>query len=71
MDAYWCKKLINQAMEKYGKPEIINTDQGSQYNVNNFVNNVKIHLGVRLSMNGKELYQGLEKYLFTINYKLA
>lgn len=52
MDAYWCKELLNQAVEKYGKPAILNTDQGSQYTSNLFVEGVKAH-GIRLSMDGK------------------
>jgi putative transposase len=31
MDAAWCADLFNQTLAMYGKPEIINTDQGSQY----------------------------------------
>ncbi|MCP4437557.1 MAG: IS3 family transposase [Aureispira sp.] len=52
MDAYWCKELLNQAVEKYGKPAILNTDQGSQYTSNLYVDAVKAH-GIRLSMDGK------------------
>ncbi|MCH2046472.1 MAG: IS3 family transposase [Saprospiraceae bacterium] len=52
MDAYWCKELVNQAVEQYGKPEILNTDQGSQYTSNLFVDTVKSH-GIQLSMDGK------------------
>ncbi len=52
MDAYWCKELINQAVEKYGIPEILNTDQGSQYTSNLFVHAVQSN-GIQLSMDGK------------------
>ena len=52
MDAYWCKQLLEQAVEQYGTPEILNTDQGSQYTSNCFVNAVKAH-GIALSMDGK------------------
>ncbi len=31
MSAQWCKDVLEHAIEKYGKPEIINSDQGSQY----------------------------------------
>jgi putative transposase len=31
LEASWCKRMIEDAIEVYGKPEIINTDQGSQY----------------------------------------
>jgi len=53
MDAYWCKTVVNQAIEKYGKPEIINTDQGSQYTSHDFVDAIKRHKTIRLSMDGK------------------
>ena len=51
MDAYWCKTLVDQAVEAYGKPEILNTDQGSQYTSKLFVNTVQSH-NIRLSMDG-------------------
>ena len=53
MDAYWCKETLNQAIEKYGKPDIINTDQGSQYTSYDFVDNIKNYKTIRLSMDGK------------------
>ena len=31
MDAKWCKNVLDDAIGKYGLPEIINSDQGSQY----------------------------------------
>lgn len=31
MDAEWCAQVFNEATEMYGSPEIINTDQGSQF----------------------------------------
>ena len=52
MDAYWCKELLNQAVEQYGRPEILNTDQGSQYTSKLFVDTVQSH-NIRLSMHGK------------------
>ncbi len=30
-DAKWCKQVLQQAISLYGKPEIVNSDQGSQY----------------------------------------
>ncbi|WP_297338198.1 DDE-type integrase/transposase/recombinase [Algoriphagus sp.] len=30
-DAAWCKQVLQEAVRKYGKPEIVNSDQGSQY----------------------------------------
>jgi putative transposase len=31
LDASFCVEALNEAMAKYGKPEIMNTDQGSQF----------------------------------------
>jgi hypothetical protein len=29
----WCKQVLEDAIDKHGKPEIINSDQGVQYTV--------------------------------------
>jgi putative transposase len=34
MSAEWCTELMKEIIEIYGKPEINNTDQGSQYTSN-------------------------------------
>ena len=52
MDAQWCKETLEEAIEMHGKPEIINTDQGSQYTSEVFTNYVK-SMGIKLSMDGK------------------
>lgn len=52
MDAEWCTQLLNEAVEMHGKPEIINTDQGSQYTSEIFVEAV-LSAGIKLSMDGK------------------
>jgi len=31
LDASFCVETLEEAIAKYGKPEIMNTDQGSQY----------------------------------------
>lgn len=31
MDTKWCLNVLKQGIDKYGKPEIVNSDQGSQY----------------------------------------
>lgn len=52
MEAQWCSELIEDAVEKYGKPEILNTDQGSQYTSDLFSQYV-LGQGINLSMDGK------------------
>jgi len=31
LTAQWCKTVLEEAISKYGKPEIVNSDQGTQY----------------------------------------
>jgi len=52
MEAQWCCELIEDAVEKYGKPEILNTDQGSQYTSDLFSQYV-LGQRIQLSMDGK------------------
>ena len=54
MDADWCTAVVQEAIEQYGEPEIINTDQGSQYTSDAFTSMV-LHKdrNIKLSMDGK------------------
>lgn len=52
MDAEWCKNCLEEAVEIHGKPEVVNTDQGSQFTSEVFANYV-LSLGIHLSMDGK------------------
>lgn len=52
MEALWCRKMISQAVDRYGKPQIVNTDQGAQYTSLEFSKYV-INAGIKLSMDGK------------------
>ena len=38
MTAEWCTYVLKEAIEKQGKPEIFNTDQGSQFTSDVFIN---------------------------------
>jgi len=53
MDAHWCKTVLHEAIAQYGPPDIINTDQGSQYTSHAFVHAVKSYKTIRFSMDGK------------------
>lgn len=53
MTAEWCRDVLDEALENYGKPEIINTDQGSQFTSDLFTEYVKSHKTIRQSMDGK------------------
>jgi putative transposase len=52
MDATWCAQTLKEAIELHGKPEIINTDQGSQFTSEDFTK-VVLSNEIRLSMDGK------------------
>lgn len=53
MDAEWCKQTVEQAIAEYGKPEIINTNQGSQFTSTIFTDYILKEAKIRLSMDGK------------------
>jgi len=50
-DAGFCVGLLSEALRKYGKPEIFNSDQGSQYTSNAFTALLEAN-GIRISMDG-------------------
>ena len=52
MDADWCTKTMEEAIQMHGKPEIINTDQGGQFTSDEFTATV-LGNDIRLSMDGK------------------
>ena len=52
MDARFCVEALNEAMAKYGTPEIFNTDQGSQFTSFEFTGVLK-DAGVAISMDGR------------------
>ncbi len=52
MDTSFCIEALEEAMDKYGKPEIFNTDQGSQFTSDDFTK-VLIGAGIKISMDGK------------------
>lgn len=37
MSAGWCVEVLKEVIDKYGVPEIFNTDQGSQFTSDEFV----------------------------------
>ena len=47
-----CLEAVEAAIRSYGTPEILNTDQGSQFTDTDFVDMVQQH-GVQISMDGK------------------
>ncbi len=52
LDADFCVAALEEAMNRYGVPEIFNTDQGSQFTGQDFTQALK-DAGVAISMDGK------------------
>ena len=52
LDSDFCTEALEEALAKYGRPEIFNTDQGSQFTSQEFTEILK-RAGVRISMDGK------------------
>ena len=52
LEAVHAKEVIEQAFARYGTPEIVNTDQGSQFTAIEFTDTVRAH-GCKLSMDGR------------------
>ena len=52
MDAGFCVEALHEALARYGRPEIFNTDQGSQFTSSEFTGVLK-DAGVAISMDGR------------------
>jgi putative transposase len=52
MDASFCVEALEEALARFGKPGIFNTDQGSQFTGGEFIG-VLTKAGVRISMDGR------------------
>lgn len=52
MDTEFCMAAVEEALAKYGKPDIFNTDQGSQFTSAAFTGLLQTH-GIQISMDGK------------------
>lgn len=46
-------RTIKDAVKKYGKPYILNSDQGSQFTSNDYIELIKSYNHTRISMDGK------------------
>jgi putative transposase len=52
MTAQWCCQLVEEAIEMHGKPEIINSDQGSQFTSLEYIELLSSK-EIKISMDGK------------------
>ena len=55
LDASFCVEALNEAIVKYGKPEIMNTDQGSQYTGADWITTLT-KADIKISMDGRGRY---------------
>ncbi len=52
LDPDFCVQALQEALERYGKPEIFNTDQGAQFTSTAFTQVLKDH-DIAISMDGR------------------
>ena len=52
LETTFCVEAVNEAVARYGRPEIFNTDQGSQFTSEEFTS-VLLALEIKISMDGK------------------
>lgn len=71
MDTRFCLDALEEAVEKYGKPEIMNTDQGSQFTSLAFTRYLADN-GIQISMDGKGAWRDnvfVERLWRTVKYE--
>ncbi|HIB84685.1 MAG TPA: IS3 family transposase, partial [Chromatiaceae bacterium] len=71
MDVQFCLDVVQEAIDTYGKPEIFNTDQGSQFTSFAFTDLLKQN-GIQISMDGKGCWRDnvfVERLWRTIKYE--
>jgi putative transposase len=71
MQPDFCIEAVEEALTRYGAPEIFNTDQGSQFGSAAFVQTLTAR-GIRLSMDGKGAWRDnvfVERLWRTIKYE--
>jgi len=71
MDKNFCIEALNEALGKYGKPEIFNSDQGSQFTSDDFTK-VLIKNEINISMDGKGRWADnilIERFFRSLKYE--
>ncbi len=71
MEAAFCVEALEEALARYGTPEIFNTDQGSQFTSAEFTG-VLLAKGIAISMDGKGSWRDnvfVERLWRTIKYE--
>jgi putative transposase len=70
LDADFCIEAVQEALSRYGAPEIFNTDQGAQFTSAGFTDLLKSN-SVRISMDGRGRVQDnifIERLWWTLKY---
>ena len=52
MTSEWCVGILKEAIKQYGKPEIVNSDQGCQFTADKYIDFLKTN-EIKISMDGK------------------
>lgn len=71
LDVSFCAEALQEAIARYGTPEIFNTDQGSQFTSDAFVGILKDH-GISISMDGKGRWMDnvfIERLWWSVKYQ--
>jgi len=71
LEAYRAVEIVAHAIHRYVPPEIVNTDQGSQFTALEFVESVT-NRGIKLSMDGNGAWRDnvfVERFWRTIKYE--
>ena len=71
MHADFCVEALQEAITRYGKPEIVNTDQGSQFTGTDFIDVLNTH-EIAISMDGKGCWRDnvlIERFWKTLKYQ--
>ncbi len=71
LDSTFCLDAVNEAIARYGRPEIFNTDQGTQFTSAAFTGLLHDH-GIQISMDGKGCWRDnifVERLWRTIKYE--
>jgi putative transposase len=71
MESSWVAKTVKKAIGQFGKPEIINSDQGTQFTSEVYIDYIKSMETIKISMDGKGRATDnafIERFFRTIKY---
>lgn len=71
MDTRFCLEALEEAVERFGRPEIMNSDQGAQFTSSAFTGALEGQ-GVKISMDGKGSWRDnvfIERFWWSLKYE--